>query len=120
MSSKKNRSALSGLVAGAQKEKEARQKTPREPAEEPTPNSSPTEVVSEEEPVSSSRESITIYMDRQIYNRVNIWSEFLDGVNKADLLDRAVSKYCDELAAHFNDGQDPPQPQRLPTSDPLP
>lgn len=99
--SDENRSAMSGLIDSATKS--------GEPAGDET---------SQDDARKQRRERFSVYADRRVFNRVKLWSTFLE-VSQADIMERALSQYCDKLADHHNDGEDPEIPKADNDTDPL-
>lgn len=90
---KKQRSALSGMLEGAKKAKETK-----------------TNAGDQADSEGTTRKRFSVYADRGVFDRVKAWSTFL-GVPQADIIERALTLYCDRLADERNEGQDPELPK---------
>lgn len=99
--SDKNRSAMSGLISSAQNGESDDESDEEGSGEQATDNDSQSK---------RKRERFSVYADRNVFNRVRVWASYLD-VTQADILERAIGQYCDRLAEHHNDGEDPEMPE---------
>lgn len=122
--SDENRSAFNNILPG----EEDNESNGGEGVDEPTDDATEADEAAPQQAVTAGdnasgddgtgeRDRFSVYADRSVFERAKVWAQFLD-VPQADILERAVARYCDELADEYNDGDDPKMP-KADTDDPL-
>lgn len=104
-----NKSALSGLMMGARKAKDEKLEAETAVAAKSIERELPPPAA--KQTATAGRERFSIYADKATFERVRNWAAFLNK-NQADIIERALSLYCDRLGEEYNDGKDPNFPQR--------
>jgi hypothetical protein len=108
-SSQDNRSSIDGLLGDAKKKKKTADK--QSTTDEATAGQGATDT-NDATPATAPSDRIrrSVYAAERIFERVHVWSTFLDA-SKAEIFERALDDYCDRLAEAYNDGNDPVVPK---------